>query len=205
MAYVDFVALKHHVTIEQTAVLLGLNTKPAGSSPRLRFVFLTEGDYAGTVCRPRARSVRHFAGLLRTHREGREPSALFPNGFNPASAIFNAHRITKGELYLVRDPFQVLQAFESGTENVGAFLTDRNNLRGFPLSSMSESATSHNSTSSLRGAFSLEWMCICTPMPIPTARDRFPPSGRSNLNRWHILSFLLQRDRSRQAVHIFQS
>jgi len=32
------------------------------------------------------------------------PALLFPNGFNPASAIFNAHRITKGELYLVRDP-----------------------------------------------------------------------------------------------------
>ena len=49
---------------------------------------------------------------------------LFPNGLNPASAIFNAHRIMKGELYLVRDPLQVLQAFESGIENVVAFLTD---------------------------------------------------------------------------------
>jgi len=49
---------------------------------------------------------------------------LFPNGFNPASAIFDARRVTKGELYLVRDPAQVLQAFESGIENVVAFLTD---------------------------------------------------------------------------------
>jgi hypothetical protein len=31
----------------------------------------------------------------------------------------------KGELYLVRDPLQVLQAFEGGIENVVAFLTDR--------------------------------------------------------------------------------
>jgi hypothetical protein len=52
------------------------------------------------------------------------PQLLFPNGFNPASAIFNAHRTTKGELYLVRDPLQVLQAFESGIENVVALLTD---------------------------------------------------------------------------------
>jgi hypothetical protein len=52
------------------------------------------------------------------------PALLFPIGFNPASVIFNAHRITKGELYLVRDPLQVLQAFESGIENVVAFLTD---------------------------------------------------------------------------------
>jgi hypothetical protein len=51
------------------------------------------------------------------------PVLLFPNGLNPASAIFNAHRIMKGELYLVRDPLQVLQAFEGGIENVVAFLT----------------------------------------------------------------------------------
>jgi hypothetical protein len=52
------------------------------------------------------------------------PVLLFPNGLNPASAIFNAHRIMKGELDLMRDPLQVLQAFESGIENVVAFLTD---------------------------------------------------------------------------------
>jgi len=52
------------------------------------------------------------------------PSLSFPSGFNPASAIFNAHRVTKGELYPVRDLLQVLQAFESGIENVVAFLTD---------------------------------------------------------------------------------
>jgi hypothetical protein len=50
---------------------------------------------------------------------------IFPNGFNPACTIFNAHHIAKGELYLVRDPLQVLQAFDSGVENVVAFLTDR--------------------------------------------------------------------------------
>ncbi len=52
------------------------------------------------------------------------PSLLFPNGFNAACAICNAHWVTKGELYLVRDPLQVLQAFESGVESVVAFLTD---------------------------------------------------------------------------------
>ena len=48
----------------------------------------------------------------------------FPNGFEPASVIFNAHRVTAGELTLVRDPLQVLMAFESGVENVVAFLTE---------------------------------------------------------------------------------
>jgi hypothetical protein len=52
------------------------------------------------------------------------PALTFPNGFNPACTIFNAHRIMKGELYLVRNPLQVLQAFEGGIENVVAFLTD---------------------------------------------------------------------------------
>jgi len=52
------------------------------------------------------------------------PTLIFPNGFDPTSAIFNAHQVTDGELYLVRDPLQVLTAFEAGIENVVAFLTE---------------------------------------------------------------------------------
>lgn len=52
------------------------------------------------------------------------PTLVFPNGFDPHSIIFGAHRIKEGELYLVRDPLQVLTAFEAGVENVVAFLTD---------------------------------------------------------------------------------
>ncbi len=52
------------------------------------------------------------------------PILTFPNGFEPAGTIFNTNRIGAGELYLVRDPLQVLVAFESGIENVVAFLTD---------------------------------------------------------------------------------
>ena len=52
------------------------------------------------------------------------PTLSFPNGFDPHSIIFGAHRINGGELYLVRDPLQVLTAFEAGVENVVAFLTD---------------------------------------------------------------------------------
>jgi hypothetical protein len=138
MAFVDFVALKQRVSIEQTAVLLGLNTRPTGSQLRAACPNCKEGGV-------RAPSVRvsHREGLCgagspspctiapalswRTADEpwkDESPVLLFPNGFNLASAIFNAHRITKGELYLVRDPLQVLQAFESGIENVVAFLTD---------------------------------------------------------------------------------
>ena len=52
------------------------------------------------------------------------PSLIFPNGFDPRGAIFNAHRIVEGDLFLVRDPLQVLTAHESGIENVVAFLTE---------------------------------------------------------------------------------
>jgi DNA primase len=52
------------------------------------------------------------------------PSLIFPNGFDPRGTIFNAHRIVEGDLFLVRDPLQVLTAHESGIENVVAFLTE---------------------------------------------------------------------------------
>ena len=52
------------------------------------------------------------------------PSLIFPNGFDPRGAIFNAHRIVEGDLFLVRDPLQVLTAHENGIENVVAFLTE---------------------------------------------------------------------------------
>ncbi len=68
------------------------------------------------------------AGMLlaycgRTVRD-ESPALLFPNGFDPRAAIFNAHRIVEGDLFLVRDPLQVLTARENGIENVVAFLTE---------------------------------------------------------------------------------
>jgi hypothetical protein len=52
------------------------------------------------------------------------PLLLFPNGFDPRTTIFNAHRIVEGDLFLVRDPLQVLTAHENGIENVVAFLNE---------------------------------------------------------------------------------
>jgi hypothetical protein len=52
------------------------------------------------------------------------PMLLFPSGFDPHATIFNAHRVAEGELYLVRDPLDVLKAFENGIENVVSFLTE---------------------------------------------------------------------------------
>jgi hypothetical protein len=52
------------------------------------------------------------------------PTLIFPNGFDPHSIIFGAEKAQPGPLYLVRDPLQVLTAFEAGMENVVAFLTE---------------------------------------------------------------------------------
>ena len=50
-------------------------------------------------------------------------TAIGSAGFDPHSVIFGAHKVQAGELYLVRDPLQVLTAYEAGVENVVAFLT----------------------------------------------------------------------------------
>lgn len=56
-------------------------------------------------------------------------SLIFPKGFNPYEHIFNAQRIGddndgEGELILVRDPLQVLLAWQNGVTNVVSFLTE---------------------------------------------------------------------------------
>ena len=48
----------------------------------------------------------------------------FPNGLNPREHIFGADRVTGEPLYLVRDPVDVLKAFEAGCGNAVCFLTE---------------------------------------------------------------------------------
>lgn len=52
------------------------------------------------------------------------PLLIFPNGFDPQAHLFGVERVTPGPLYLVRDPLQVLTAYENGIENVVSFLTE---------------------------------------------------------------------------------
>ena len=49
---------------------------------------------------------------------------MFPNGLTPSEHIFGADRVTEGELYLVRDPLDVLRASESGIDNAVCFLCE---------------------------------------------------------------------------------
>src|SRR5450755_1719881 len=52
------------------------------------------------------------------------PRFLFPSNFDPATAIFNGNRVSAGELNLVSNIVQVLEAFQNGVENTVCFLTD---------------------------------------------------------------------------------
>ena len=53
-----------------------------------------------------------------------QPNLIFPNGLTPTDHIFGADRVKAGELILVRDPVDVLTAYENGIENVVSFLTE---------------------------------------------------------------------------------
>ena len=53
-----------------------------------------------------------------------QPALIFPNGVTPSEYIFGADRVKAGELVLVRDPLDVLKAYENGIENLVSFLTE---------------------------------------------------------------------------------
>lgn len=60
----------------------------------------------------------------RAVKEDDSPVLKFPNGFDPEHHIFNADRVSGGELHLTRDPIDVLIAHQNGIENCVAFLTE---------------------------------------------------------------------------------
>ena len=68
----------------------------------------------------RARTLLAYVGIAVS--EETSPRLHFPNGFDPHSVIFGTDRVKDGELYLVRDPLDVLTAYQSGVENVVPFL-----------------------------------------------------------------------------------
>ncbi len=54
----------------------------------------------------------------------KNPIWIYPKGFDPESHIFNGHAIGEGELVLMRDPLEVMQAKQNGIDNVASFLTE---------------------------------------------------------------------------------
>lgn len=64
---------------------------------------------------------RLLAYCGRSYEDG---DLVFPSGFEPEYYLFNANRIEEGDLYLTRDPLEVLLAYENGVENVVSLLTN---------------------------------------------------------------------------------
>lgn len=86
--------------------------------------FASSGSNRGRLALPLHDRDGHLLGYCGRSVRDESPLLVFPNGINPHEFIFNAHRVIAGELYLVRDPIDVLKAFESGVENVVSFLTE---------------------------------------------------------------------------------
>ena len=118
------------------------------------------------------------------------PLLLFPNGFDPRIAIFNANRIVEGDLFLVRDPLQVLTAHESGIENVVAFLTE--NVTAYSLNNSPRSWTSGSANiwrcfePAQAGSFS--WRVLSALAKLKQQRE--------NLVSTEVIEFCLKRDRA---------
>jgi DNA primase len=86
--------------------------------------YASSGSNRGRLALPLHDRDGNLIGFCGRSLKEESPMLAFPNGVNPHEFIFNAHRISEGELYLVRDPLDVLKAYEAGVENVVAFLTD---------------------------------------------------------------------------------
>ncbi len=52
------------------------------------------------------------------------PRLLFPSNLDPATEIFNAHRVEAGDLFVCRDILQAVLAHQNGVTNVVSFLTE---------------------------------------------------------------------------------
>jgi hypothetical protein len=97
---------------EETAAAFGMGYAPKG---------VLRGRVAVPI-RDGAGVLLAYCGVATTNEQS--PRFLFPSNFDPASAIFNADRIAEGELNLLANIVQVLEAFQNGVENAVCFLTE---------------------------------------------------------------------------------
>lgn len=96
---------------EETCIEFGAGYAPKGIMRGRLAIPIHDGD--GTLIAYCGRAV------------GQEsPSLIFPKGFEHETHIFNAHQIREGELELMRDPLEVMQATQNGIENVASLLTE---------------------------------------------------------------------------------
>jgi hypothetical protein len=104
-------------------LLTPLNVSPS-TFQAFQAGYASSGVHRGKLALPlhdrEGKLIGHFGRSLK----GESPLLSFVNGQNPAEHIFGAHLVTEGDLYIARDPLDVLIAHENGERNVVAFLTD---------------------------------------------------------------------------------
>ena len=106
----------------EAVACLGLNAETAAA---FGMGYAPKGILRGRVAVPirdRTGVLLAYCGIATTPEQS--PRFLFPSNFDPASAIFNADRVSEGELNLLANIVQVLEAFQNGIENTVCFLTE---------------------------------------------------------------------------------
>ncbi len=86
--------------------------------------YASSGVNRGRLALPIAGKDGTIVGYFGKATKGESPTLTFPNGLDPHAHIFGADRVTSEPLYLVRDPIDVLKAFEAGCGNAVCFLTE---------------------------------------------------------------------------------
>lgn len=86
--------------------------------------YASSGVNRGRLALPITTKDGAIVGYFGRTTKGESPTLAFPNGLNPQEHIFGADRVTSEPLYLVRDPIDVLKAFEAGCGNAVCFLTE---------------------------------------------------------------------------------
>ncbi|MGD1037991.1 MAG: hypothetical protein ABR878_12535 [Roseiarcus sp.] len=86
--------------------------------------YASSGVNRGRLALPIAGKDGTIIGYFGRATKSESPTLAFPNGLNPQEHIFGADRVTSEPLYLVRDPVDVLKAFEAGCGNAVCFLTE---------------------------------------------------------------------------------
>jgi DNA primase len=86
--------------------------------------YSTSGVLRGKLALPIAAKDGTIIAYMGRRVVDETPTLTFPNGVTPSEHIFGADKVTEGELYLVRDPLDVLKAAESGVENAVCFLCE---------------------------------------------------------------------------------
>jgi hypothetical protein len=73
------------------------------------------GVLRGRLALPITDSTGKVLGYVgRALTDEQQPKLLFPNGVEVESVIFGSHKVEGGDLYLMRDPLDVLRASEGG-------------------------------------------------------------------------------------------